>query len=141
MKNSPCAGCAFKPGTPANSEPHNNIKGRLCAFGAIPFYCHETIDYKRAPSQMTREQMRASGIGICAGWQREVAELTRGGFFRKNRLIIRAYAQAGLDALAEFIHPEDPEAKERARTNLRDILKALVRARSKAKKGTNDAAR
>lgn len=45
----PCAGCAFRAGTEANSTPHTVALARACVEGIRPFYCHENP-------------------GLCRGW-------------------------------------------------------------------------
>ncbi len=37
----PCATCAFRPGTEANTTPHTVELARLCVEGFRHFYCHE----------------------------------------------------------------------------------------------------
>jgi len=37
----PCATCAFRHGTEANTSEHTVILARLCVEGLRPFYCHE----------------------------------------------------------------------------------------------------
>lgn len=37
----PCATCAFRPGTEANTTAHTITLARLCVEGLRPFYCHE----------------------------------------------------------------------------------------------------
>lgn len=37
----PCATCAFRPGTEANSTAHTLTLARMCVEGVTPFQCHE----------------------------------------------------------------------------------------------------
>jgi len=37
----PCATCAFRPGTEANTTAHTITLARLCVEGLRPFHCHE----------------------------------------------------------------------------------------------------
>lgn len=37
----PCATCAFRSGTQANTAWHTVELARLCVEGLVPFYCHE----------------------------------------------------------------------------------------------------
>lgn len=37
----PCATCAFRPGTEANTTDHTITLARLCVEGLRPFHCHE----------------------------------------------------------------------------------------------------
>jgi hypothetical protein len=138
MRN-PCDGCAFKKGSEANEEPHNNLKGQLCSLGALPFYCHETIEWRDPASHRPktrselRELRRAGKYQICGGWQKEVNRLSRLGFFGTafQRMVKRAYAITGLEALAIFSATDDAEDKRDARRQLADIIRAFVKAKRK----------
>jgi hypothetical protein len=130
-----CQGCAFKEGSEANREPHNNLKAQLCAHGGVPFYCHAVINWRdpKMHGKKTRKEIREGGFRICGGWKREVAQLARAGFFGTafERLVKRAYAESGLEALVIFCASEEGEDKEDARRQLFDIICAFKKARRK----------
>jgi hypothetical protein len=140
--NEQCKSCAFKKGTEANKEPHNNLKAQLCSLGAVPFYCHESIDWRDPDSHRMRthgelrELRRAGKFQMCGGWQREVNRLARLGFFGTafHRMVKRAYAMTGLEALAIFVASDDAEDKRDARRQLFDIIRAFVKAKRKVER-------
>src|SRR5688572_13119984 len=90
---SPCEGCALTEGAAANCEAHNSLKVQLCVLGGIPFFCHDNIDWRNPEMhRATREQLRARGLRVCAGWKREVGDLAKSGYYKRARLIIRGFA-------------------------------------------------
>lgn len=40
-----CNGCALRPGTLANLEPENRIRGVFAVLGGVPFHCHEKLGW------------------------------------------------------------------------------------------------
>lgn len=134
--NEQCEGCAFKKGSAANVEPHNNLKASLCASGAVPFYCHANLNWRdpKAHGLKTRREIREGDYRICGGWTREVRRLSKLGYFATSfrRLVLKAYATTGLESLAIFVHPAtDADDKRDARRTLADVIRALGKERRK----------
>lgn len=127
QQESPCKGCALKEGAAANCEPANNIKAQLCVLGAIPFYCHENLDWQNPEAHKAkRADVKMLGVGICQGWKREVAELAKTGYYRDRGDSKKDLAAIGIVNLAKFIESErGSQAKNDASEILEFIIKEL----------------
>src|SRR5579863_867335 len=76
--NSPCSTCAYGTAGGAAKEPHNRLKGQICALGGIPFFCHHAPDGRElnwhgGPAEYFASMRDRRDIRMCAGWKREVA--------------------------------------------------------------------
>jgi hypothetical protein len=122
-----CEGCAFKPGAAANREPYNLLRSEVCALGAIPFFCHHSIDWKnrKMDSASIRADVRIAGI--CQGWKRRVGELRAEGYFVdvEKRRTRRFSAMYILGVLDEWIEQKDPTEKKILHSQLREALRLL----------------
>lgn len=127
---SQCDTCAFG-NSGAAKEANNALKGKICALGAIPFWCHHGKDgteYDWQNSKLGPYELEQSNRKICAGWQAEVAKLKRRGFFDEFRAIRRAAARVAFRSLEIFIDKTvSLHKKERARVMLERCLKFLVK--------------
>lgn len=122
-----CGECALRDGEAANKEPYAHLTARLCVLGGIPFFCHHNQPWRDAEvhKPMSAAQFRARDFKLCAGWKAGVQELAATGYFKQRRLFTKALAITGREALDEFLHPEDEEAKQAALGRLRDCLLRL----------------
>lgn len=133
----PCAMCAFTPGSEANLEPHNFLKGIICVLGPLPFYCHHTdsgarLDKDFAEAELRPGDLRALGGGTCRGWQREVLELAATGYYKDRPLVTRGVAMMARDELVIFCNTDDsPEDHQEAMANLNKALDWLGDKRSR----------
>lgn len=113
-----CDGCAFRPGTAANLEIDNRLKGALTAMAANAFYCHDTLNWKLPVREAVvprgrPEVMRAALVSItlpgmkprvCAGWKAAVRELASKGWFRGEAAGVRRHiANLAIAALREVV--------------------------------------
>lgn len=128
----PCDTCAFGKAGGA-TEPHNRLKGQICALGGLPFFCHHApdgreLDWHGDSADYFRSLRNKKDRRVCAGWKREVRAYRSRGFFGKYRIIRRAVAQGALDSLVEFL-ADDTEAEEKlqAQHHLWRALRFLVR--------------
>jgi hypothetical protein len=133
-KINPCEGCAFTKGAAANLEPQNAIKSQFCVLGGLPFYCHHDDtgairDMKELRKGDLRRAVQNGDTHICAGWKREVKELSATGYYRIALQTKRAFAMFGLGALQIFTSTKSKAKKERAARNLKDVILALNKAR------------
>lgn len=124
---SQCEGCALKTGAAANCEPANNIKAQLCVLGAIPFYCHEKLDWQNPEAHKAkRADVKVLGVGICQGWKREVAELAKTGYYKDRGDCKQDMAAIGIANLAKFIESKrGSQEKKDASEVLEFIIKEL----------------
>lgn len=131
----PCDTCAFRPGSVTHdAEPHNRLRGELCALGAIPFYCHHGVDgvvrdLKDVTPDVRRLAVQTGYMVICQGWRRAVKELAAEGYFKDSPRVKRAYAELGIGALQIFTGSEQGEKKNWAAQVLKDVILALNKAR------------
>lgn len=129
----PCESCAFTPGSAANLEPHNHVKGILCTLGPSPFFCHQNIDWQNTPSRMSGFDFRAKGFVICEGWKREVRTLAEAGYYKEAPIIKRGLGEAGLVALEIFVSTSGDESEDGredhdwAKTLLKGTIRKLVK--------------
>jgi hypothetical protein len=117
----PCEGCAFTEGAAANLEPDNALRGRLAVLGAIPFYCHEGVDWQN-PESHKRTNCEIRDQNVCAGWKREVGELAKTGWYKRDGKMAKGFAIAGLGALEIFLNSDD-ESDDKADAN--DVLQRV----------------
>jgi hypothetical protein len=120
-------------GAAANLEPHNHLRAMLCVLGAIPFWCHENIRWRRKGSNIvTPKDLRNEGIQICAGWKREVARLAGAGYYKDHPDVTRFLAELGLGMLAILCSDESGEIdKEKAKDRLTRIFTRLTEKQRK----------
>lgn len=127
--NSPCDTCAFG-NNGAAQEPANAIKSQICAFGAIPFWCHHGKDgqeYDWQNSVLGPMTLAPTNRKVCGGWQRQVSLLANAGYFRKYGLFRRIVGRAAFKAFEIFTTPEmNLHKKERANRKLERCLKFLI---------------
>lgn len=124
----PCNTCAFRTGSVTHeSEPHNRLKGMICAAAGIPFFCHcgwdhENIDVYLIDGRfVTTDDVDLRKIRTCAGWRREIARLKAAGQFAVSPDVRDLQKQLGahaLTALKEFIESPEGEAKDEAEIRL-----------------------
>ncbi len=112
MAHNPCDTCAFTPGSDANREPENHLKGMLCLLAPNAFYCHENIDWRNTPASMSGKEFRETGFVICQGWRREVLELKEAGYYKDRPLLKRGIGIAGLGALEIFVSTSGDESED-----------------------------
>lgn len=130
--NNPCDTCAFKSGSITQDEPHNHLKGIICLLGPLPFYCHhlkdgtEITNDPKYHERMTRQEIRAAGMQICAGWKREVAQLAATGYFMESPRLTKAHAMIALQELSIFLDSEDgSDDKHEANERLQHCITRL----------------
>src|SRR5438105_11784385 len=101
---SPCEGCAFSPGAAANREPYNELRAEICKLGAVPFWCHHKMNWKKPSVTEILASVREGHI--CQGWKREVAKLARTGWFRdrETRRERRLLAAKAFHLLGKFLN-------------------------------------
>ena len=123
---SQCEGCAFKPGADANREPYNNLRGQVCALGAIPFYCHHNVNWEENQKLWVGDTLKQNcrTAGICQGWKSRVAELHKRGFFGEFREIRRIIAQQCLSLIEHFT--DDKAEKKKIGKKIRRMLRFLA---------------
>lgn len=124
-----CHGCAFKEGSAANREPNNSLRGMIAALGGVPFFCHESLDWKNQSGAFSNDGIpRLPGVRprICNGWRAEVKRLAAAGRFSSGRLMLRSLARAALTALEEFLDSPKGKAKTQAHTRLTGLVEALT---------------
>lgn len=131
-----CETCAFgKKGSPgAASESKNRLKGMLCAYGPIPFWCHHTksggeYDWKHDP--LGPMNIPPSERKLCGGWQRMVSELNARGFFSigsaEDRPALRFYQKSLADTAIkqlDIFTSCQPEEKKLQGGRLKDVVRA-----------------
>lgn len=132
-KVSACETCAFgKKGIGgAADEVDNVLKAQVCAFGAIPFYCHHGKDGTEygwhLDGSLGPYELAAANRKVCEGWKRRVAHLAKRGFFGEFRAIRRAVAAKALKLLETFLAEETPRRKKKfARRDLEPLLQFLT---------------
>ena len=126
----PCSSCAFAKGCAANLEPYNRVRSEICAQAAIPFYCHDTFDWKNTdPDKMTRDEVVAlrRNMNICQGWRRRVRQLASRGHFKNAgvREIRRLLGHRALAILQTAIRSSGEE-KTRHYNDLDDTIRMLA---------------
>lgn len=136
-----CHGCAFSPGAAANKEPNNLLKGILCAMGAVPFYCHESLVNWRETSAQTVQDLKAAvkpgeRLQVCAGWRAEVAKLHQVGWFKgEEGQLRRELARTGVGALTRWLEPPvDSPERDKAREENEPIVHDVARMLGKDRK-------
>ena len=132
----PCSTCAFDDhgAGGAADEPHNALKGLICAHGAIPFWCHHAKDGSEYDWQMKDSKLGPFALPpnnrkLCGGWQAEVAKLARRGFFRNSdyRVIRRCVANVAWSTLDKFAaNGVSKRDKKALRRKLERMLRFLV---------------
>lgn len=97
---SACDTCAFgKAG--AAGEPDNALKSQLCAFGALPFYCHhgrDGVEYDWQNDPLGPLRLVPQNRKVCSGWREQVGLLKKAGYFpdRTATLIRRLVARRAI---------------------------------------------
>jgi len=133
----PCDTCAFRQGSVTHeSEPHNRLKGMICAAAGIPFYCHHGWAWEDADIAVVKgrfvvigEEIDLSKIRLCAGWLRDVKHMKERGQFAVTpevRALQKELGGYALAALKEFIGSPDGEAKDRAEKRLWELAEIVM---------------
>lgn len=138
-KSKPCSGCALTPGAAANLEPENHLTARICVLGAMPFWCHDQVDWQRPMTNAEKRiEVRANNAPICQGWKREVGKMHERGYYRTHRDARRAFALLALNQLQIL---QSKKAKKRdkieARKGLKFYLNELANLALKKRQPTN----
>lgn len=121
-----CKGCAFTEGSEANLEPDNHIKGIICLLTPMPFYCHDTFDYKTPQlSELTSVKDLPKSKGICQGWKESVAELAETGYYKEEPKETRIYGKISMITLQKIFDSQDAEVKKGLWSQFRQTLNAL----------------
>lgn len=122
-RKTPCSECAFRPGADAHEEPYNRLRGMICAYGAVPFFCHHKVPWRDKIKMMAFNREMARQAGVCHGWRTQVGKLAASGFYGDGFLVIRReVAKQCLVAIDQFT---GSRGKRRAR--LIKLLQAMVR--------------
>ena len=84
----PCDTCAFGKAGGA-TEPHNRLKGQICALGGLPFFCHHApdgreLDWHGDSADYFRSLRNKKDRRVCAGWKREVRAYRSRGFLEST---------------------------------------------------------
>jgi hypothetical protein len=112
--NRPCDTCAFGKDGAAN-EPDNQMVSTLAVAGAIPFWCHhgrDGVEYDWANDPLGPMRLPAENRKVCAGWQGQVRNLKKRGFY--NFLPIRrAVAQRAMGLYKRLIIPGIGRTKQK----------------------------
>lgn len=122
---SPCETCAFRSGCVTHDkEPHNALKGEICALTAVPFFCHYDRNHVDRHSDAVF-WLRGRGFDIngetaqlrvCAGWKQRVRENQDRGFFKTRylRFLRKILGNHALRLIKTFLAAEDgtPEKRE-----------------------------
>ncbi|MGH9522214.1 MAG: hypothetical protein ACRD3E_06755 [Terriglobales bacterium] len=125
----PCDTCAFG-NAGAALEAYNNLRARVCALGAVPFFCHHSIDWQSQHSWKPNEIRRnARQSGVCAGWKREVKALTAKGWFKHARWLRHALAAVLLERINEWADEKDEARKSALLTQIKAMLRVLTQKR------------
>lgn len=125
-KNEQCMDCAFKEGGAANKEAYNRLRGEVCALGAIPFFCHHSIDWQSQHSWTSEEKRQACRTsGACGGWVARVNVLRAKGFYDQYRVIRQAVAKQALFGIDLLCDATDKKRKKVLST-LRRMMRFLA---------------
>jgi hypothetical protein len=127
MSRPTCDECAFgKKG--AGTEPYNSLRGQICALGAVPFFCHHSLDWESDQrfwvGKVLTEKTRQSGI--CQGWKARVRQLHAKGWYGEYRAIRSAIAKHALQLIEAFSSEKDPETKKQYQKKLRSMTRFLA---------------
>ncbi len=142
MSNSPCSTCAFGQSGGAADEANNRLKGIICALAGIPFHCHHARlpdgsagqEYNWRRGALGPFELPPSERRLCKGWKRTVGRLAAREHYRftevaEDQFLLRRYQKglgsAACRALDDFLATQEPEAKAKARRDLRTNLEAL----------------
>ena len=94
-KPAPCETCAFGSSGGAADEPSNAVRGLICAYGAIPFFCHHGKDgteYDWREDALGPMRLNPANRKLCEGWRAQVAALKRSGYFpNRSMTFIRRF--------------------------------------------------
>ncbi len=127
-----CDTCAFGKSGGAADEVSNRLKGMICAYGAIPFFCHhgrdgQEYDWRKQDSDLGPFALAPNNRKLCGGWRDTVFKLNRAGFFLDYRYIRRVVAQSALSRLDVFTAKSTPATeKEAARKRLSECMKFIT---------------
>jgi len=130
--NQACDTCAFG-ARGAAEEPSNRLTSQLCAFGAIPFYCHHGRDNSECDWQNDPlGPLRFDPVNrkVCSGWQDHVRLLKRSGYFPNAAYLAirRAVARRGIALLKRMSIPDIGRGKwKRTNEELKRCIKFLVK--------------
>lgn len=125
-----CDGCAFTKGSDANLEPDNFLKGIICQLTPMPFYCHETFDWKNPELDSIQDiKDLPKSKRICQGWKESVAELAKTGYFKENPKSTKIYGKFALSLLHKILGMEECQEKELLWQQFRETLSALRQKR------------
>ena len=71
-----CQNCAFRKTCATWHEPRNRVVSQIAASGAVPFYCHEQLDWQNPITHVLPASILARITGnlrLCEGWKAAVA--------------------------------------------------------------------
>lgn len=134
--STPCDTCAFRRGSETHDhEPHNLLKGTICALAGIPFFCHHGFDYATAHISVINRRFATVNVSdvreirVCEGWKRRIQRLKAQGYFAVDSETRKAQQQIGQHALSlmnAFIDEKDEAKKEEYRQGLQNCVQVLV---------------
>ncbi len=105
-----CKGCAFTPGTPANSDRLTVLKTELCVMAYEPFLCHANAVDDKIPAEKAM---------LCAGW----AEAVRGAEYPPEWK--RRVAHACLKEIEQAEDGEDYDESKVTQAILQAVMEAV----------------
>lgn len=90
-----CQSCAFRADSITRREPYNALRAKVCALGAVPFYCHQGLD--GPPGEQYRDQFPPGAPRrVCQGWKQETASLAKQSWWRESLRVRRWIARIAL---------------------------------------------
>jgi hypothetical protein len=138
--SSPCNTCAFRAGCITHDkEPHNALKGEICALSGVPFFCHydkngvdhhgDVVFWMRGRGfDINGENAQ---LRICEGWKKRVLENQARGFFKTRylRFLRKMLGNHALRLIDVFLSSEDgtPEKLE-AHAQLKTTIEMIAQA-------------
>jgi hypothetical protein len=136
-----CDTCAFHPGSITHDkEPYNALRGMLCALGAIPFYCHDGLDWRNHQAMVQSEPrvrrwlVREFGIHgptlhHCEGWKEAVRRYKAQHLFDDPaiRRVRHLAADRALELIEQYIAaPEGSTEKAELNRELQSLVYLLA---------------
>lgn len=138
---SACSSCAFRPGSVTHDkEPYNALRGLLCALGAVPFYCHDGLDWRDHRAMVlchpTVRRFIVSITGIpgptlhhCEGWKEAVRRYKADHLFDDPaiRRVRHIAADRALEVIEQFVAaPEGSKEKAALNRELESLVYLLT---------------
>lgn len=121
-----CKGCAFTEGSEANKEPDNHIKGIICLLTPMPFYCHDSFNYKDPKYDLANSiKDLPKTKRICQGWKESVAELAATGYYKEEPKETRIYGKISMITLQQIFASQDAVEKKGLWAQFHQVLNAL----------------